>query len=110
MGGVAIGAPLHGKVALRYHELESGLLACARVDEGVFRVIAAVLGVERREVFAWRAPRVPAAAFARMAVGAESPAPDAVVEHARLLPDEEPAPHPGSGAPDRVDAIFGTGS
>lgn len=109
MDRLAIEVPLQNKVALRYHELESGLLPLAPVDERVFRVIAGVLGVERREVFAWRAPRVPVAVFARAAVGAMPPPPDAAGEPSRLVQHEEPVPLPGYGAPDEVDAIFGTG-
>ena len=99
MDRFAIGGPLQDKVALRYHELESGLLPLAPVDERVFRVIAGVLGVERREVFAWRAPRVPMAVFARTAATAMPPGMD---------PVGGPSPA-GCDAPDEVDEIFGTG-
>lgn len=110
MDRFAIGDPLQDKVALRYHELESGLLPLARIDERVFRVIAGALGVERREVFAWRAPRVPAAVFARTAASAMQPPPDAAWDLSRLDQHERPMPLPACGPPDEVDAIFGTGS
>jgi hypothetical protein len=101
---------LREKVAQRYHELESGLLPLPRIDERVFRVIAEALGVERSEVFAWRAPRASVRAFARVATR-EAPRSEDLMR----IPSQPAAAGPpmpsGYGAlPDEVDLLFGIGS
>lgn len=90
------GERLRGAVALRYHQLEAGLLPLGGVDEGVFQAVAQALGVERRSILAWPAPRPSAPVFARAA------------DPAQAAPSHPTDDAPDTAAPE-VDRVFGVG-
>jgi hypothetical protein len=91
-----VGEGVEEKVALRYHQLETGQLDPAGVDESVWSALVAILG-RAREVLAapWRGGPAPAPAYYR--------ASDAdVLAAAPASPGE-------ARAADAVDRLFGVG-
>jgi len=99
---------LREKMAQRYHELESGLLALSRIDEGVFTTVAETLGVERAEVFAWRAPQASVTVFARAAIGQALLPRDPIRQAQRPMAAAPSASYAGGEPADEVDVLFGT--
>ena len=91
------------KVKERYHELENGLLDVARVDRGVWDVVASLLSVRVSDLVAWR-PR-PLAAEGAYLRADQSAAPLAASLAMRV---ESPSATPEE--PDEIDRLFGVGS
>jgi hypothetical protein len=86
---------LRGKLALRYHELETGQLPPARVDRRVWEALAEVLRSRADELAAWARPISPLEAQVMFRNS----------EPALLTPSEAPVER--RSEPDEVDRLFG---
>jgi hypothetical protein len=96
MGEFDIAPERRDRVKGYYHELESGLLDPAGLDDRLVDLLARTLRATRDAILAWRPRSIPAAPAFRTAAWQE--------------PLAAPSPPVGDASPDEVDRLFRSGA